>query len=135
LRDYKKESDRAQEVANRLTHDYAEAEWVILVCDNLNTHTLGAFYEAFPPEVARKLLQRLRYTPKHGSWLNIAENELSALTRQCMAVRRIDRLEALCREIQSWASYHNAKQKGVDRQFKIDNDRVKLRSLYPKYLA
>lgn len=102
-RSQRTKSDWAQEVASLLTHEYAEAERVILVCDNLNTHTPGAFYEAFSPEVARELLQRLeiRYTPKHGSWLNIAENELNSLTRQCGGVRRIDSLETLCREIQS----------------------------------
>ena len=129
--------DWAEEVKHLLTHEYAEAERVILVCDNLNTHTPGAFYEAFPPDEARGLLRRLefRYTPKHGSWLNIAENELSALTRQCIGVRRIADLEILCQEIQSWANARNEKQRGVDWQFKIDDARVKLRSLYPKYLS
>ena len=114
--------DWAEEVKHLLTHDYAEVERVILVCDNLNTHTPGAFYEAFPPDEARGLLRRLefRYTPKHGSWLNIAENELSALTRQCIGVRRIADLEILCQEIQSWANARNEKQSGVDWQFKID---------------
>ena len=128
--------DWAEEVKHLLTHEYAEAERVILVCDNLNTHTPGAFYEAFPPDEARGLLRRLefRYTPKHGSWLNIAENELSALTRQCIGVRRIADLEILCQEIQSWANARNEKQRGVDWQFKIDDARVKLSSLYPKYL-
>ena len=129
--------DWAEEVKHLLTHEYAEAERVILVCDNLNTHTPGAFYKAFPPDEARGLLRRLefRYTPKHGSWLNIAENELSALTRQCIGVRRIADLEILCQEIQSWANARNEKQRGVDWQFKIDDARVKLRSLYPKYLG
>ena len=129
--------DWAQEVKYLLTHEYAEAERVILVSDNLNTHTPGAFYEAFPPDEARMLVRRLefRYTPKHGSWLNIAENELSALTRQCIGVRRIADLEILRQEIQSWANARNAKQRGVDWQFKIDDARVKLSSLYPKYLG
>ena len=129
--------DWAEEVKHLLTHDYTEAERVILVSDNLNTHTPGAFYEAFSPDEARGLLRRLefRYTPKHGSWLNIAENELSALTRQCIGVRRIADLETLYQEIQSWASARNAKQRGVDWQFKINDARVKLRSLYPKYLG
>ena len=128
--------DWAAEVKHLLTHEYAEAERVILVADNLNTHTPGAFYQAFPPDEARGLLRRLefRYTPKHGSWLNIAENELSALTRQCIGVRRIADLETLRQEIQSWANARNAKQRGVDWQFKIDDARVKLSSLYPKYL-
>ena len=136
-RSHRRKSDWAHEVRRLMTHEYAEAERVILVCDNLNTHTPGAFYETFPPEVARELVRRLeiRYTPKHGSWLNIAENELSALTRQCMGVRRIESLEVLSHEIERWASHRNAKQKGVDWQFKIENTRVKLKSLYPKYLG
>jgi hypothetical protein len=136
-RSHRRKSDWAHEVRRLMTHEYAEAERVILVCDNLNTHTPGAFYETFPPEVARELVRRLeiRYTPKHGSWLNIAENELSALTRQCMGVRRIESLEVLSHEIERWASHRNAKQKGVDWQFKIENARVKLKSLYPKYLT
>lgn len=84
-------SDWAIEVAGLLEGRYAEKKKVTLVCDNLNTHTKGAFYEAFEPERARRLVRRIefRYTPKHGSWLNIAENELSAMTRQCLAGRRI----------------------------------------------
>jgi len=114
---------------------YAKAEKVILVCDNLNTHTKGAFYEAFSPEQAREILRRLtfRYTPKHGSWLNIAENELSSMTRQCLD-RRIGDIEVLRQETQAWDHASNKKQRGVDWQFKIDDARVKLKSLYPKIL-
>src|ERR1019366_3919327 len=79
--------DWAQEVEELLRTRYASADKVILVCDNLNTHTMGAFYEAFEPEKARTIVRRLefRHTPKHGSWLNIAENELSSMTRQCVS--------------------------------------------------
>src|SRR5207253_3585145 len=90
VRDRRTKVDWAREVEELLRTRYASAEKVILVCDNLNTHTPGAFYEAFDPETARASLRRLefRHTPKHGSWLNIAESELSAMTRQCLADRR-----------------------------------------------
>jgi hypothetical protein len=128
--------DWALEMEELLQTRYAEANKVILVCDNLNTHTKGAFYEAFPPEKARALVRRLdfRYTPKHGSWLNIAENELSSLTRQCLKGRRLGDIELLRTETQAWHQASNKKQRGVDWQFKIDDARRKLKSLYPKIL-
>ena len=115
---------------------YADAEKVILVCDNSNTHTKGAFYEAFEPERARSIVRRLefRYTPKHGSWLNIAENELSSLTRQCLKGRRLGDMKLLQAETQAWHQASNKRQRGVDWQFKIKNARHKLKSLYPKIL-
>ena len=129
--------DWAREVAELLQTRYAKAEKVILICDNLNTHTKGAFYEAFPPEQARSLLRRLelRYTPKHGSWLNIAENELSSLTRQCLKGRRLGDLDLLRAETTAWHQASNAKQRGVDWQFKINDARSKLKNLYPKILV
>jgi hypothetical protein len=107
---------------------------VILVCDNLNTHTKGAFYEAFEPERARSLVRRIEFrnTPKHGSWLNIAENELSSLTRQCVAGRRFPDMETLTRETSAWSIDVNSRQRGVDWQMKVDDARSKLRSVYPK---
>ena len=95
---------------------------------------MGAFYEAFAAERARKLVRRLefRYTPKHGSWLNIAENELSALTRQCLHDRRFGETKQLAEETAVWSTSSNAKQRGVDWQFKINDARTKLKSLYPK---
>jgi hypothetical protein len=128
--------DWAIEVEQLLRTRYAKAEKVILVCDNLNTHTKGAFYEAFSPDRAREILRRLTfcYTPKHGSWLNIAENELSSMTRQCLD-RRIGDIETLRQETQAWDQASNKKQRGVDWQFKIDEARVKLKSLYPKMLV
>jgi len=127
--------DWAIEVEQLLRTRYVQAEKVILVCDNLNTHTKGAFYEAFSPKQAREILRRLTfcYTPKHGSWLNIAENELSSMTRQCLD-RRIGDIEILRQETQAWDKASNKKQRGVDWQFKIDEARVKLKSLYPKIL-
>lgn len=122
------------EVAQLLDTRYAECAKVTLVCDNLNTHTKGAFYEAFPPERARAYVKRLefRHTPKHGSWLNIAECELSCLTRQCLRGRRIGELLLLQSEIATWANKTNARQREVDWQFKIDHARTKLKRLYPK---
>jgi len=100
----------------------------------LNTHTKGAFYEAFEPARARELLRKIEfcYTPKHGSWLNIAENELSAMTRQCLKDRRIPDLKTLRTEIGAWSIATNEKQRGVDWQMKIDDARLKLKSVYPK---
>lgn len=125
--------DWALEMADLLRSRYAEAEKVILVCDNLNTHTMGAFYEAFPASEARELVRRLefRYTPKHGSWLNISENELSSMTRQCLKGRRIGNIAELCQQTAAWATASNDKQRGVDWQFTIDDARLKLKSLYP----
>ena len=126
--------DWAVEMKELLQTRYASAEKVILVCDNLNTHTMGAFYDAFPPEEARAIVRRLefRFTPKHGSWLNIAENELSCMTRQCLKGRRIEDIELLREETEAWSAATNEKQRGVEWQFTIDDARIKLVSLYPK---
>jgi hypothetical protein len=126
--------DWATEVARLLEGRYADREQVILVCDNLNTHTKGAFYEVFEPERARQLVRRLQfcYTPKHGSWLNIAENELSSLTRQCVNGKRFGDIETLRRETAAWSTDVNTTQRGVDWQMKIDDARCKLISVYPK---
>jgi hypothetical protein len=126
--------DWAQEVEKLLRTRYALVEPVILVSDNLNTHTKGAFYEAFAPERARTLVRQLEFchTPKHGSWLNIAENELSSMTRQCITGRRFATVEELREETAAWHEHSNARQRGVDWQFKVDDARVKLKSVYPK---
>ena len=126
--------DWATEVAQLLEGRYADCERVILVCDQLNTHTKGAFYEVFEPERARQLVRRIQFchTPKHGSWLNIAENELSSLTRQCVDGRRFGDIETLRQETQAWATDINTMQRGVDWQMKIDDARCKLTSIYPK---
>ena len=127
--------DWAHQVQHLLEQDYPDAEKVILVCDNLNTHVPGALYETFPPEQARNLLSRLEihYTPKHGSWLNIAEIELSALTCQCLN-RRIPTIEALRAETAAWNRSRNQAQKGVDWQFTTTDARRKLKRLYPMIL-
>jgi len=134
VRDRKTKIDWATEVARLLEGRYAECEKVILVCDNLNTHTKGAFYEMFEPERARQLVRRIefRHTPKHGSWLNIAENELSSLTRQCVSGRRFADTKTLREETTAWSTDVNATQRGVDWQMKTDDARCKLTSVYPK---
>ena len=125
--------DWAHEMARLLRGRYADAERVNLVCDNLNTHTIGAFYEAFDPAEARELVRRIefRYTPKHGSWLNISENELSSLTRQCLSGRRFATVQILGKETSAWGDRSNDKQRTVDWQFTIDDARHKLKNLYP----
>lgn len=127
-------TDWAVEVAQLLDTRYADCETVTLVSDNLNTHTKGAFYEAFPPDKAREYVRRLNFvhTPKHGSWLNVAECELSCMTSQSLAGRRIGELEVLQFQIGTWSEKTTAKQRGIDWQFKIDDARTKLKRLYPK---
>ena len=124
--------DWAVEVDELLTVDYPDADRVVLVMDNLNTHTLGSLYEAFEPVKARALAERLEihYTPKHGSWLNIAEIELSRLTRQCLG-RRINDLDLLNTELAAWQTATNNDQRQVDWQFTANDARTKLRHLYP----
>ena len=134
VRERRTKVDWAQEVERLLRTRYPSAVQVILVCDNLNTHTKGAFYEAFEPEQARRLVRQLDFcqTPKHGSWLNIAENELSAMTRQCITGRRFATVGLLRAETTAWHEHSNDQQRGVDWQFKVDDARVKLKSVYPK---
>ena len=127
-------SDGALEVAHLLDTRYANCEMVTLVSDNLNTHTIGAFYEAFPPEQARAYVKRLDlvHTPKHGSWLNIAECERSCLTSPCLADRRLGDLDLLQSEIDTWSEKTHTKQRGVDWHFQREDARLRLKRLYPK---
>jgi hypothetical protein len=101
--------------------------------DNLNTHNIASLYEAFEPALARRLAQRLEihHTPKHGSWLNIAEIELSVLSGQCLD-QRIDRIERLRTECLAWDQQRNERQKGVDWRFTTADARIKLKRLYPQ---
>jgi hypothetical protein len=133
-RAHRTKADWAIEVAQLLDTRYVACAKVPLVCDNLNTHTTGAFYEAFPPERARAYVKRIAFcsTPKHGSWLNVAACEVSCLSSQCLTDRRIGALPVLQSEIESWADKTNAKQRSVDWQGKIDDARTKLKRLYPK---
>ena len=129
-----------KEWANRvkwvLDTRYAGTEKVVLVMDNLNTHVISSLYEAFAPETAFRLAQRLEihYTPKHGSWLDIAEIELSALASQCLGGRRIPDIKALNKELSAWEVKRNAAQKGVDWHFTTTEARTKLKRLYPNIL-
>ena len=127
--------DWAIEVAHLLDTRYADCERITLISDQLNTHTKGAFYVAFEPAVARAYVERIHFvhTPKHGSWLNIAECELSALSRQCLAGRRFASLAELQSELAAWSASSDALDRSVDWQFQIDDARIKLKRLYPKF--
>ena len=133
VRQRKTKVDWAEEIKELLEVDYPEAEKVVLVCDNLNTHKLGSLYEAFEPVTARRLVERLdiHYTPKHGSWLNVAETELSVFTRQCLD-RRIPDIQTLRSEAATWYRTRNENQKSVDWQFTTQDARIKLKRLYPQ---
>ena len=112
---------------------YPEAETIVVVLDNLNTHSPASFYEAFEPDEARRLATRFEfhYTPKHGSWLNMAEIELSALSRQCLT-RRIAEQETLVAEIKAWKEERNASVVKVHWRFTTADARIKLVHLYPR---
>jgi len=124
--------DWAHLIQELLDVHYPEAEKVVLVVDNLNTHTLGALYETFAPEQARRLAQRLEihYTPKHGSWLNMAEIELSVLARQCLD-RRIPDAAILGSETGAWAARRNAQAARMTWRFTASDARIRLTHLYP----
>lgn len=111
---------------------YKDAEKLVLVMDNLNTHTPASFYEAFPPDQARRLTQKLEihYTPKHGSWLDMAEIELSILSRQCLK-QRIESFEKLTLILSDWVKRYNSEDHTIEWQFNIDQARTKLQRLYP----
>ncbi|WP_432019414.1 transposase [Streptomyces sp. 1222.5] len=128
------QTDWAGQVKQLLTVDYPDAETVVLVMDNLNIHSVASLYEAFEPQEAFTLAQRLEihHTPKHGSWLNIAEIELAALTQQCLD-RRISDLDVLNTELSAWQNATNTDQRQVDWQFTTHDARIKLRHLYPKH--
>lgn len=111
---------------------YPKAEKITLVMDNLNTHAPGSLYESFPPARAKALWDRFDfvYTPKHGSWLNMAEIELNVMIRQCLA-RRIDNLTEMQGEVDAWQQWRNNADSKIDWQFTCDNARIKLKRLYP----
>lgn len=111
---------------------FSDAEKIILVCDNLNTHKPASLYKAFPSDEADRIAEKLQfcYTPKHGSWLNIAEIELSVLSRQCLS-RRIPDQETLKREVRAWQDRRNEQRATVKWRFTIDDARIKLKRLYP----
>ncbi len=129
-------ADWAVAIRELVDVQYPEAERIVLVMDNLNTHTPASLYEAFEPAEAKRLADKLDIhpTPKHGSWLNIAEIELSVLARQCLD-RRIDSLATLTHEVAAWQADQNASQRGVDWRFSTADARVKLKRLYPSRLT
>ena len=129
-------TDWACEVADLLAGRNADCDKITSVLDNLKTHAKGAFYAAFEPARAGELARRIefRYTPKHGSWLNIEENELSAMTRQYLSGRRIGELGTLQSEIAAWSTDVNDRQRGVDWRMTITDARCKLKSIYPKIM-
>jgi hypothetical protein len=132
-RDSRTRADWAEEVRRLLVEDYPQARKVKLVCDNLNTHSIAALYHTFPPEEAHALARRLEihYTPRHGSWLNVAEIELSVLARQCLD-RRIGSAEELSREVNAWQDERNADGSRVHWRFTTEDARIKLHHLYPQ---
>lgn len=124
--------DFARVIRELVDVQYPKADRIVLVMDNLNTHKLSSLYEAFEPAEARRLVERLEihHTPRHGSWLNMAETELSVLTKQCLD-RRIGEAEELRTEVAAWESARNAAKCRVDWQFNTADARVKLKRLYP----
>lgn len=128
--------DWAIQVRNLVDVYYPQAEKIRLVMDNLNTHSFGSLYEAFPPEEARRIADKIEihYTPKHGSWLNVAEIELRVLTVQCLS-RRIADATILRREVQAWEAERNSSGAHVDWQFTADDARIHLKQLYPRFEA
>jgi len=126
-------TDWAHRIKWLLDEQYPTVKKVILVMDNLNTHKISSLYETFTPDDAFRLAQKLEihYTPKHGSWLNIAELELSALTIQCLADRRIPSITKLNDDLLAWHTIRNSTQKGVDWHFTTNDARIKLKRLYP----
>ena len=133
VREHRTAVDWAEEVRLLLEGRYQKAEKVILISDNLNTHTMASLYVAFEAHKARELARRLEihYTPKHGSWLNIAECELSVFKRQCM-LRRVPDTNALKRKANLWQDQRNGRQQGVNWRFRTPDARIRLKQLYPE---
>ncbi len=133
--DHRTALDWAHVVKHLVDEHYPEAEQIVLVMDNLNTHTPGSLYEAFAPAEAKRLADKLEihYTPKHGSWLNMAETELSVLSRQCLD-RRIPDRDTLVAETAAWMHDRNVQQATIDWRFTTEDARIKLKRLYPAIL-
>jgi len=132
--EHRTKKDWAEQMQFVLEQFYPQQEKVVLVMDNLNTHNTSSFYERFEALKARDLARRLEihYTPKHGSWLNIAEIELSAMTTQCLD-RRIGDIDTLRKELSTWQHNRNSNHKGVKWQFTTQDARIKLHHIYPKF--
>ena len=133
VREHRTAVDWAEEIKYMVDEMYPEAEKIILVMDNLNTHKPSSLYKKFKPEEARRIIKKLdiHYTPKHGSWLDIAEIELNVMTRQCLS-RRIDSIDKLKAELTSWEKERNEAGAKVNWQFRTKDARIKLISLYPE---
>ena len=134
ITDRKCKVDWAEFIKEIADEHYPEAELITLVMDNLGTHTPGAFYERFEPAEAKRILDRFEFvfTPKHGSWLDMAEIELNVLNNQCLG-RRIDSIDIVRDEVETWEKSRNGLEKKINWQFTTDKARIKLRRLYPSY--
>lgn len=133
VREHRTAIDWAEEIKYLVDVMYPQKEKIILIMDNLNTHKAASLYKAFPPEEARRIIRKLEihYTPKHGSWLDIAEIELNVMTRQCLS-RRIESIDILRTELSAWESERNNNYAKINWQFTTKDARIKLVSLYPE---
>ena len=133
VREHRTALDWAEEIKYLVDEMYPDAEKIILVMDNLNTHKPASLYKKYKPEEARRIIKKLEihYTPKHGSWLDIAEIELNVMTRQCLS-RRIADIDSLRKELSAWGAERNEKQSTVNWHFQTKDARIKLASLYPE---
>ena len=133
IREHRTAVDWAEEIKYLVDEMYPDVEKIILVMDNLNTHKPSSLYKKYPPQEARRILKKLEihYTPKHGSWLNIAEIELNVMTKQCLS-RRLDNIDILRSELSAWETERNNNHAVVNWHFNNDDARIKLVSLYPK---
>lgn len=136
VREQRTAIDWAEEIKYLSDISYPDAEKIILVLDNLNTHKISSLYKSFSPEEARRIAKRIEvhYTPKHGSWLNVAEIELNVMTRQCLR-RRVNNIDNLRSELSSWENERNSNSAKINWQFTNKSARTKLISLYPKTKA
>jgi len=134
VREHRTKRDWAEEIEQLVMHDFASAKKVTIILDNLNTHTKGALYTRFLPEYCREIIRRCDFipTPVHGSWLNIAESELSVLTKQCLC-GRIGSMDEVRKQVAAWTAWRNNHAKGVHWQFTTNDARIKLDSVYPKF--
>lgn len=133
ITDHRTSMDWAQQIKKLVDQDYPDAKKITLVMDNLNTHVGASLYKAFKPEEAKRIMDRINfhYTPKHGSWLNMAEIELSILSRQCLDIRIPDQV-SLRTKVEAWVNKRNGIAKPMDWRFTNEDARIKLKRLYPK---
>jgi transposase len=128
-------ADFARQIKKPVTIDFPDAEKIVLVMDNLNIHTIGSLYKAFPPEEARMLRDKLEihYTPKHGSWLNMAEIEINVLVNHGLS-KRIPTIERMKKEVAAWNKARNRTESKINWRFSTDDARIKLKRLYPQFV-